>query len=100
MPGLSPAFSLARRGRRLSLHAHRIRRRRFGGVGGIQFQSGFQVLDSRFEIGDPLLHGEEHGSNCRLGIGGDLAPEFIWNRQRIGHGDDVSPLPNFVNTRV
>ena len=100
MPRLAAAFSFAGRGRRFALHTHRIGRGRLGRVRRIQLEPRFEVADPGFQLGDPLLHREKHGCDRRLGVGWNLLPEFVRNRQGIGHGDVVSPSPNSVNPRV
>ena len=92
MPRLSSAFSLARRGRRLSLHPHRIRRGRFGRVGG--------VANARLQFGNPLLHSKKHRSDGSLGVRRDLVPKLIRNRQRAVHGAHGAPSSKSVNPRV
>ena len=100
MPRLPATFWFAGRGRRLALQAYRIGRRRLGRVRRIQLEPCFEVADPGFQLGDPLLHRAKHGCERRLGVGCNLLPEFVRNRQGIGQGDVVSPSPNSVNPRV
>jgi hypothetical protein len=100
MPGLSPAFSLTRRSRGLPLHPHRIRRGRFGRVGGVEPESSLQVANARLQLGNPLLHGKKHRRDGGLSVRRDLTPKLIRNRQQVVHGAQIAPSCKFVNPRV
>ena len=76
MAGLTAAFSLAARSRRFPLRADRIGRGQLGRVGGVQFESRFQVADFRCEFPDlrlqldnSLLHNSQRGGDRRLSVG-------------------------------
>ena len=62
--------------------------------------SALQVEDSRFEIGDPLLHCKEHCRDRRLGVGRNLVPKLIRDRKRVRHDAHIAPSSNSVNPRV
>ena len=83
MSRLPTAFLLAGRGRGSPLHPDRVGRGGLGRVGGVELEPRFQVEDSSFEIGDPLLHSTEHCRDRRLGVGRNLVPELIRDRKRV-----------------
>src|SRR5262249_1405513 len=61
MAGLSAALALRRRSRWLSLQADRVRRRRLGGVGGIELEPGLKIADAGFQGGDLSREGIPSG---------------------------------------
>ena len=85
MSRLTATFSFARRSRWFPLHADRIGRGRLGRVRGVELESRFQVEDSGFAIGDPLLHSTEHCRDRRLGRRAETssAPKLIRDRKRV-----------------
>ena len=69
MTGLSATFAPGRGSWRLSFQADRVRRGRLGGVGGVELESGLQITDSGFQLGDPsgerIPSGQEGGLSLR-----------------------------------
>jgi hypothetical protein len=83
--GLSAAFLLAGRSGGLPLHSDRIGRGRLGGVGGVELQSGLEVADAGFELGDVLEMALNQDEDRRLDLGRGAAPKRIRERRRGCH---------------
>jgi len=76
-----------RRHGRLPLHTDRIRRRRFGAVGGVLVEAGFQVVDLLLQLGDLLLQTADQRQDGRLHLRRQRLPDLRRKRRRIRHTD-------------
>jgi len=75
MSRLATPFPTGGRGGRLTFQADRIRRRRLGGIGGIELEPGLQIADALLQFGDPSLEGVQDGQDGNLGFRWDSVPE-------------------------
>jgi hypothetical protein len=68
---------LATRGRggRLALEPDGIRRRRLGGIGGIELQPSLEVSDALLQFSNPSVDGVQDGHDGNLGFRWDGVPE-------------------------
>jgi len=62
-------------GRRFPFEADGIRRRRLGGIGGIELEAGLQITDALLQFGDPSGEGIQDGQNGGLGFRRHGLPE-------------------------
>jgi YD repeat-containing protein len=73
------------------------RRKGLGRVGGIELEPRFEIADPRFEIVDPPLQRQEYRGEGRLSVQRHLTPEFLRDRQRVGHNAGIVTLSATFN---
>lgn len=71
-------------GRRLPFEADGIRRRRLGGIGGIELEAGLQIADALLQFNDPTGDGVQDGQDGGLGFRRHGLPERF-SDGRLGH---------------
>src|SRR5262249_14286162 len=92
MAGLSAALALRRRSRWLSLQADRVRRRRLGGVGGIELEPGLKIADAGFQGGDLSREGIPSGQEGSLSLRRHGVPERFGDRRLVAHTNNTDGL--------
>ena len=68
MSRLATPFPTGGRGGRLTFQANGIRRRRLGGIGGIELEPGLQIADALLQFGDPSLEGSPRPPGWQPGL--------------------------------
>jgi hypothetical protein len=92
MSGLPTPFSTRGWGRRLAFQSDGVRRRRLGGIGGIELEPGLEIADPLFQLSDPALEGTQEGQDGDLGRRRDHIPERLRDRRLRDHDKDITKL--------
>ena len=90
MSRLATPFPTGGRGGRLTFQADGIRRRRLGGIGGIELEPGLQIADALLQFGDPSLEGVQDGQDGNLGFRWDGVPERFRDGRLRNHAKSIT----------
>jgi len=94
--GLAVVLPLAGRGWGSAREADRVGRWRFGRVGGIELELGFEVGDSRFKLVDSGLESQ----SALAYLLQKPIPAIVRNQEWVWHDVEASISANSVNPRV
>jgi hypothetical protein len=92
MSRLPAPFATGGRGGGLALQPDGIRRRRLGGIGGIELQPGFEIADASLEFKDPSVDGVQDGQEGDPGFRWDGVPERFRDGRPRDHTSDITSL--------
>jgi hypothetical protein len=90
MSRLPTPFSTGGRGGRLALQSDGVGRRRLGGIGGIELETGLEIADALLQFRDPALEGVQDGQEGNLGFRWDGVPKRVRDRRHRNHGKDIT----------
>ena len=92
MSRLPAPFPTRGRGGRLALEPDGIRRRRLGGIGGIELQPGLKIADALLQFSNPSVDGAQDGQDGNLGFRWDGVPERFRDGRLRDHTYDITRL--------
>ena len=78
------------RGGGLALEANGIRRRGFGGVGGIELQPGLKISDALLQFSNSPVNSVQDSEDGGLGLGRNGVPEWFKDRRSRAHTGDIT----------
>ncbi len=92
MSRLPAPFPTRGRGGRLALEPDGIRRRRLGGIGGIELQPGLKIADALLQFSNPSVDGVQDGQEGYLGFRWDSVPERFGDGRLRDHAKHITKI--------